>query len=410
MISKLNFLVLELVFLFVCLLYNSVSPQLQPANFLHPWQLNLGACPKFMAKEGMCPKKKKGGPLSDALFGRPRDLLSMFTGAVPIPLKYESPFFEGDIIMTKKKMAEMKSGKKRTGRAIARNSSLLWKGGQVAYQIHRDMSDAGKDAIRQAIKHWEDKTCVRFHKRQPKEKDYIHFIPDYGCWSYVGRRGGKQRLSVGYGCENMGTVAHEIGHALGFWHEQSRLDRNKYVKIHEENMINGAQENFGILSKEESKSRNYAYDYNSIMHYGATFFSRNGQPTIEVTKRGLKANVDMGQRKALSDLDIAQARYLYRCNPKHKEDSTGECFESAKNDGREYRGTLDYTTDGITCQRWTALWPHNHEYFLNNTAKDAKRGVGDHNYCRNPAGKRAKPWCFTTRKDVRWQYCDITVC
>ena len=51
------------------------------------------------------------------------------------------------------------------------------------------------------------------------------------CFSAIGRQGGKQRISVGEGCEYKGTVMHEMMHALGFFHEQSRTDRDDYVMV-----------------------------------------------------------------------------------------------------------------------------------------------------------------------------------
>lgn len=61
----------------------------------------------------------------------------------------------------------------------------------------------------------------------------------HSCWSSIGRSGGKQRLSLGKGCERKGTAIHEFMHALGFFHEQSRLDRDKYVTVYWNNIEKG---------------------------------------------------------------------------------------------------------------------------------------------------------------------------
>ena len=66
-----------------------------------------------------------------------------------------------------------------------------------------------------------------------------------------------------------GTIAHEVGHAIGFWHEQSRPDRDVFVMIHEDNITDGKQYNFQTRTWGEVGILNVPYDLGSGMHYGA---------------------------------------------------------------------------------------------------------------------------------------------
>uniref|UniRef100_A0A914XFM4 Metalloendopeptidase n=1 Tax=Plectus sambesii TaxID=2011161 RepID=A0A914XFM4_9BILA len=85
------------------------------------------------------------------------------------------------------------------------------------------------------------------------DTDVIHFLNGAGCFSSIGRVGGSQQLSVADGCEHLGfgILSHEIGHALGFWHEQARSDRDRFVKAPINKAVevrvreNSAQCNFG---------------------------------------------------------------------------------------------------------------------------------------------------------------------
>lgn len=58
----------------------------------------------------------------------------------------------------------------------------------------------------------------------------------------------------------------------------------------------------------------YAYDFNSIMHYGPRFYSKNNRPTIKVKRLFRRIGATIGQRRGLSWIDIAQVHAMYNCN------------------------------------------------------------------------------------------------
>ena len=93
---------------------------------------------------------------------------------------------------------------------------------------------------------------------------------------------GRQEISLGSGCLDVGTILHEIGHVIGLWHEQSRPDRDDYVTIVERNIADVYLNQFTKRPRNETTSRGFPYDYTSIMHYAKTDFSENGKATIKV--------------------------------------------------------------------------------------------------------------------------------
>lgn len=152
-------------------------------------------------------------------------------------------------------------------------------------------------------------TCIKFIPHGG-EKDYLSIQNSQtGCWSLVGKIGGRQELNLQTECfQQTGTVIHEICHTLGFSHEQNRSDRDKYVKIMASNIPADKMINFEKNAKDETFS--VPYDYGSILHYSATAFSVNGQPTI-VSKGGPGTKEKMGQRKELSKSDIIKLNKMY---------------------------------------------------------------------------------------------------
>lgn len=156
------------------------------------------------------------------------------------------------------------------------------------------------DVIERALNQYHKNTCIKFIPRRPSDRDYISIENGAsGCWSSVGRTGGKQVVNLqSPGCVNkVGTVIHELLHVLGFLHEQNREERDKFVTIRTKNIRQGYEINFDKAKPGETTGYGVSYDYGSVMHYSPNAFSKNGQPTIEA-----KASISekMGQREGFS--------------------------------------------------------------------------------------------------------------
>uniref|UniRef100_A0AC35TKZ0 Metalloendopeptidase n=1 Tax=Rhabditophanes sp. KR3021 TaxID=114890 RepID=A0AC35TKZ0_9BILA len=230
---------------------------------------------------------------------------------------YNMARFEGDIVnngltsRTIKSFLGEENPTKITGvmRNAVRQTYLKWSDGRIPYTISSQYSSFSRSKIAEAIEEYRKLTCIDFAPKSAADVDYIHIVPDDGCYSLVGRVGGKQPVSLGDGCIQKGIIIHELMHSVGFFHEQSRADRDKYIDIKWENVEAGLQDQFEKYDLKMIDHLETRYDYESVMHYASTAFSKNGKVTIEPKKKG----AEIGQRVGFSPLDLYKINKLYNC-------------------------------------------------------------------------------------------------
>lgn len=168
-----------------------------------------------------------------------------------------------------------------------------------------------------------EKECPRacqVNQKRCSEEGAIHVLskPGDGCWSFVGKiNKPDQDLQLQTpGCDSVGTAMHEIGHALGMAHEQSRPDRDTYVSIDFGNTIEKAQ-----FVEEPNADTRRPYDILSLMHYGVEDFATDWtKPVITVKPAGYAKytldprkfkNYEPGNRIGLSQTDVDQLSEMY---------------------------------------------------------------------------------------------------
>ena len=251
----------------------------------------------------------------DIILGKEKEVLSRhgngrvnnwYTGTDPAPTNQsQRPGKKGKYQVRRQELTSIK------------DKDLLWPYGLIPYVLDPKIDLDEEKAIRNAMKRISDKTSLKFVSRiKPKNgvnphKDYVYFAkkPEMGCagHSKVGRQGKKQEIKLG--CFVEWLIMHEILHAAGFWHEQSRADRDSYVSIIAENLE--CPEKIGNFKKHIDDGVTLtAYDYKSIMHYTAFTFAQKGKRTIVCNPLRKDCPDSFGGTK-LSPLDIIGVNKLY---------------------------------------------------------------------------------------------------
>ncbi|CAB3405462.1 unnamed protein product [Caenorhabditis bovis] len=263
------------------------------------------------------------------------DFSTMFNyGEKPINLerlnrKYHDVLYEGDMAFGYEQLSRIVNSAVEFRRPIrnkirdrrqayldANYPATIWEHG-VPFVLHSSLNALARSSILNAIHFWYRETCIEFVPRT-RQSDYLVFVgDDEGCWSTVGKDGanGKQVVSIGEGCEHFGVTSHELAHALGLFHEQSRYDRDESVTLNPRVVDRSLLFNFAKISRRQLSTYDLPYDIGSVMHYTPTEFSTVPSiPTLMAVDANLQQT--MGQLDGPSFIDVLIMNRHYNCQAK----------------------------------------------------------------------------------------------
>ncbi|CAC5390031.1 unnamed protein product [Mytilus coruscus] len=210
-----------------------------------------------------------------------------------------------------------------TKRNFLLDQGKMWPKGIIPYEIASNTYTVdGKTAIYEAITQFNDLTCVRWVQRDDPQAsfdnlghtDYVRIQRESGytgCKSYVGKQssGSYQGLTLTPGsCMSRSIIVHEMLHALGAQHEQSRPDRDSYLNIQWQQIKKKQKHNFDL----RNVSTDVSYDVSSVLQYSVYAFSIDGGKTMSFIDYRLEflSNIADG----LMFYDVQEVDRAYGCS------------------------------------------------------------------------------------------------
>ena len=205
-----------------------------------------------------------------------------------------------------------------------------WTDNTVAYVIDPSLSSTVQSELAKSFEEWSTRTNVQF-KERTNESNFVTiapaagFIPEFAdCNCGVANLGmnGDQGFILLGAATTEPVITHEIGHTLGFIHEQNRADRDQFINVNFENIQPQGRDQYFV--DRFSTPLTDQVDFNSIMMYRSSTFSidptSGNFPTM--TRRDTGAPVQ-GLGDNLTDQDIVGTNNLYPAIADNGADCTG---------------------------------------------------------------------------------------
>lgn len=223
--------------------------------------------------------------------------------------------------------------------ALARRAAhtvtpLPWPGGKVPYDISR-LTEAQQQTVHKAMQRWQETGAAISFVPRSNEVEYVNFTGKTDAGNNTSLVGFQKlahadiNISAFWWTQGEWMPVHELGHALGFFHEHARWDRDAYVTIHYENMKPERQADYNWVPKTNWITSATPYDYYSIMHYRTCWSSagenqcRDGDgesPCAVIDPVGTNYDGVIGQWSTygISPTDALKARAVYGALPERR--------------------------------------------------------------------------------------------
>lgn len=195
----------------------------------------------------------------------------------------------------------------KSGVAVAQRTRL-WDSAQIPFSIQPGVTNL--QAIREAMDEIQKTTPMQFVPFEGQADSVAFVLGSEICASYVGRVGGAQPIFLAPKCGKH-EILHELMHALGFVHEHSRVDRDRYVEVLWQNIDPQYWLQFNIVPDEyfhDYSGSVFEFDGESIMLYDQKAFAKNPDLESLRAKPGVNLNPSRG---TLSRTDRERVFYLY---------------------------------------------------------------------------------------------------
>ena len=256
-----------------------------------------------------------------------------------IYMDIDSTYYLGDIIFNKEQVEIMT--KPTTRSAVIKSRINYWPNKNIPYRINNGFSTSDIALIHNALQSISNHTGIQFTETNTPPTKHIEFIQTYDSYSSpVGMQDNGNYIQIGTSQIYIGPILHEIMHSLGYFHEQQRTDRDSYVNIYFDNIINNKKYNFNKYTVNGYEGYDIGnFDYESVLLYHSVQFSNsNSNRTIEK----IDGNYIYEHLYGLSDGDIEGLKFVY--GPENLHLNSEVIYENCYDDNEyiKYENYVDF--------------------------------------------------------------------